>query len=142
MNENKISVAIVDDDESFARALGRLLRAAGFSASTYPSAEAFLSEHQAWDIDCLILDIQLGGMSGLDLFQALVDARAGFPVIFITALEDEDHGSEARRIGCAAYLRKPVAARILVDAVNRCVRARPRVPAHPPEKFPSSHKNS
>lgn len=122
MNENKISVAIVDDDESFARALGRLLRAAGFSTSIYPSAEAFLSNHETWAIDCLILDIQLGGMSGLDLFQALVEARVAFPVIFITALEDEDHGSEARRIGCAAYLRKPVAARILVDAVNRCVR--------------------
>lgn len=128
MNENKISVAIVDDDESFARALGRLLRAAGFNASTYPSAEAFLSNHDTWAIDCLILDIQLGGMSGLDLFQALVEARAGFPVIFITALEDEDHGSEARRIGCAAYLRKPVAARILVDAVNRCVRPRHKAP--------------
>lgn len=140
MNENKISVAIVDDDESFARALGRLLRAAGFSATTYPSAEAFLAKHETWDIDCLILDIQLGGMSGLDLFQELVETQVRFPVIFITALEDEDHGSEARRIGCAAYLRKPVAARILVDAVNRCVRPRLPVPSGPFGKFPSTHK--
>jgi FixJ family two-component response regulator len=138
VNENKISVAIVDDDESFARALGRLLRAAGFHTNTYPSAEAFLSHHETWEIDCLILDIQLGGMSGLDLFQALVEARARFPVIFITALEDEDHGSEARRIGCAAYLRKPVAARALVDAVNRCVRTRRKVPSG---TFPSTPTN-
>lgn len=122
VNENKIHVAVVDDDESFGRAIGRLLRAAGFETAVYLSAESFLQNAKTMPVNCLVLDIQLGGMSGLDLGHRLVEARTKIPVIFMTALEDEEHGREARSLGCAAYLRKPVAGRFLVEAIRNAVR--------------------
>lgn len=121
VNENKISVAVVDDDESFARAIGRLLRAAGFGTVVYSSAEAFWQERGSGPVHCLVLDIQLGGMSGLDLGRRLVETGANIPVIFVTALEDEEHSLEARRIGCAAYLHKPVAGQLLVESIRNAV---------------------
>jgi CheY-like chemotaxis protein len=66
-----ISVAVVDDDENLCRSLGRLLRAAGIQPSTYASAEAFLGDTKHPQFDCLVLDIQLGGMSGIELAQRL-----------------------------------------------------------------------
>jgi len=121
VNEGKIRVAVVDDDQSFARAIGRLLRAAGFATAVYPSAEAFLQSHAAGPANCLVLDIQLGGMSGLDLGRRLAGMGAKIPVIFVTALDDEGHGLEARRIGCLACLHKPVSGRLLVETIRRAV---------------------
>ena len=75
MIQNKINVAVVDDDESFACALERLFRASGFGVRTYPSAEAFLAARTLPQADCLVLDIHLGGMSGLDLQRHLRGTR-------------------------------------------------------------------
>ncbi len=118
MNENKIRVAVVDDDESFARAIGRLLRAAGFEISVYHSAEEFLQEVTDDPCNCLVLDIQMGGMSGLELGRRLVEMGGKIPIIFVTALEDEEHLREARQIGCAALFHKPVSGRLLVETIH------------------------
>lgn len=123
MNENKIRVAVVDDDDSFGRAVGRLLRAAGFGAAVYPSAEAFLQNLAAGPVNCLVLDLQLGGMSGLDLGRRLDELGADIPVIFVTALEEEGHCREARQLGCLACFHKPVSGELLVGAIRRAVSA-------------------
>ncbi len=112
---------MVDDDESFARAIGRLLRAAGFETAVYPSAEAFLQDLAAKPVSCLVLDIQLGGMSGLDLGRRLVEMGAKIPVIYVTALEDGECSREARQIGCSAFLHKPVSGQLLVETIQQAV---------------------
>lgn len=103
---NPIHVAIVDDDESICRALGRLLRAAGLRSSAYSSAEAFLSENEPPPYDCLVLDVQLGGQSGIELMRRLAHAGNKTPVIFITAYEDAAAREEALSAGCVAYFLK------------------------------------
>src|ERR1051326_4512960 len=123
MSKNKIYVAIVDDDDSFARALSRRLRAAGFEPLIYSSAEAFLEQATQAVADCLVLDIQLGGMSGLDLRRRLTALGTPTPVIFVTAHDEPEVREEARQIGCSAYLRKPVAGPLLVEAINSAINA-------------------
>ena len=82
---NHISyVAVVDDDESVCRSLGRLLRTAGFHPVTYLSAEAFLEDRKRPRFDCMLLDIQLGGISGLELSHRLAAVNDDTPVVFIT----------------------------------------------------------
>jgi FixJ family two-component response regulator len=117
MNETKFSIAVVDDDDSFARAIGRLLRASGFLINTYPSAEAFLAPTPLPPAHCLVLDIQLGGMSGVELQQQLRKRGDLTPIIFVTAHDAPEVRDEALRAGCVAYLRKPVASRALLEAV-------------------------
>jgi FixJ family two-component response regulator len=121
MNPNRISVAIVDDDESFARALGRLFRASGFGVCTYPSAEAFLASRTLPPPDCLVLDIQLGGMSGLDLQRQIRGVGFPAPIIFVTAHDAPNVREEAERDGCSAYFLKPVQGKAILEAVNRAV---------------------
>ena len=121
MSKNKIYVAVVDDDESFARAIGRLLRAAEFEVSTYPSSEAFLATTTLPHPDCLVLDIQLGGMSGVELQQRLHELGDRTPIIFVTAHDEPEVRAEAVQSGCVAYLRKPVASRALLEAVARAL---------------------
>ena len=79
VSKNKLNVAVVDDDDSFARALERLFRASGFEVRTYPSAEAFLAPTPLPQPDCLVLDVGLGGMSGLELQQRLRRVRRSGP---------------------------------------------------------------
>jgi FixJ family two-component response regulator len=130
MNQNKIDVAVVDDDNSFARALGRLLRASGFGAHTYPSAEAFLA---AWTLphpDCLVLDMQLGGMSGLDLQRRLCEIGALVPIIFVTAHDAPGVRQEAQQAGCSAYFLKPVLGKLLLEAITKAVNPSSREGQH------------
>jgi FixJ family two-component response regulator len=121
LSETKFQVAVVDDDESFARAIGRLLRAAGFETTIYSSAEAFLQGAAAGTVNCLVLDIQMGGMSGLDLGRYLASIGAKIPVVFITALEDESAGRAVRQINCPAFLHKPVSGQVLIEAIRHAV---------------------
>ncbi len=99
-------VAIIDDDESVCRSLARLLRASGIRSECYSSAEAFLEDGRGDAFNCLILDIHLGGMSGIELQESLVKSGSPSPVIFITAHDDPDMRERAMRSGCVAYLTK------------------------------------
>jgi FixJ family two-component response regulator len=105
-DKKRILAAIVDDDSSLCKALGRLFRAAGIDSLSYSSAEQFLENRQASEPDCLILDIQLPGMSGIELQRTLKASGRNLPVIFITAHDEPETRTLGERAGCLAYLRK------------------------------------
>jgi FixJ family two-component response regulator len=111
-------VAVVDEDPGTPRGIQRLLTAHGFEVEAFPSAEAFLADGTSRDLTCLVLDIHLGDMSGIELRRRLADGST-IPVIFITAIDDEITKHEAIKAGCIAYLPKPFGARLLIDAVDK-----------------------
>ena len=116
-----IYVAIVDDDPSVCSSLGRLLRAAGFQSVAYHSAEALLEDVKRPRFDCLLLDIQLGGMSGLELQRRLTAVRDSTPIIFITAHDDPEVRSQALAGGSAGYFKKTDPADLVLDGIRRAV---------------------
>jgi FixJ family two-component response regulator len=111
-------VAVVDDDESACRALSRLLRAEGMHPVGYPSAEAFLADAKRPRFDCLVLDIQLGGISGIELQQRLKAAGSSTPVIYITAHDQPEVREQAQAVGCAAYFVKTAPGRDVIRAIR------------------------
>ena len=117
-----IYVAVVDDDESLCRSFSRLLRVAGFQPVTYPSAEAFLQDSKRPRFDCLVLDIQLPGMSGLELSQRLAAVADATPVIFITAHDEPEIRSQALAGGCAGFFHKNDPGERVLEAIRRAVR--------------------
>jgi FixJ family two-component response regulator len=120
-NRNKVEVAIVDDDASLCKAMSRLLAAAGIESATYPSAESFLASHDGSELRCLLLDIQLGGMSGFELQQRLAAAGETMPIIFITAHDEQEVRQQAERSGCVAYLQKTDSGEAVIEAVRRAL---------------------
>ena len=121
MTKRQNTIAIVDDDPSMLRATKDLLEAHGFSTREFSSAEEFLIRGVAAQVDCLLLDIHLGGMSGFELRNQLKISGSTLPVIFITALDDEDTRAQAQKAGCVAFLRKPYSKRQLMDAIRKAV---------------------
>ncbi len=109
---------MIDDDPSMLRSVERLLNANGFLTEGYSSAEAFLDHAQTSGTRCIVLDIHLGGMSGIELWHRLKHSGINLPVIFITAVDGEALEREALNAGCIAYLHKPFPAESLVAAVN------------------------
>jgi len=118
----KINIAVVDDDASLCHAMDRLLRAAGFRPFIFPSAEAFLQDRELVRPDCILLDIQLGGMSGFELEDRLASSGSTIPVIFITAHDDPETREQARQTGCIAYLRKNDPGEMVLEAIRRAVK--------------------
>jgi FixJ family two-component response regulator len=116
-----IYIALVDDDESVCRSLSRLLRAAHFQPIAYPSAEAFLADRNHPRFGCGVLDIQLKGMSGLELSQRLSGVKDGTPIIFITAHDDPEARAQAMAGGCAGYFRKTDLGADVLAAIRRVV---------------------
>lgn len=98
--------------------LNRLLSAHGFRVLTYQSAESFFATVGRCEAECLVLDIHLGGMSGLDLKRRLTSSGRDLPVIFMTAIDDQATRQEAFDAGCIAYLTKPFLAKPLIEAIN------------------------
>lgn len=111
-------VAIVDDDELIRRALKGLLKEAGYAARTFASAEEFLERGEHNDVACLIADIRMPGMSGLDLQARLNADRIDIPIIFVTAHGDERMRMQALRSGAVEFLAKPFDDELLLDAVR------------------------
>jgi FixJ family two-component response regulator len=116
-SENKL-VAIVDDDDSVRGTLKELLRAAGFSSQTFESAEDFLGSGHQLDTACLITDIRMPGMSGLELQATLNANRCKIPTIFITAHGDEEMRFQALRAGAVEFLPKPFDDEVLIESVR------------------------
>src|SRR5450631_1178048 len=112
------TIAVVDDDPSTLQGLNRLLSAHGFRVQTFASAELFLDDIGKCEADCLLLDIHLGGISGIELRRQLILSRRALPVIFMTAIEDAVTRQMAFDLGCVAYLKKPFLAKLLIDAIN------------------------
>lgn len=124
------SIAIIDDDESFCRSVRRWLQAATFSAAVYRSAEEFLADTDNCRFNCLLVDIQLGGMSGLDMHRRLIAAGNQTPVIFITAFDDPLAVAEALEQGCVAFFRKTVDGAELLQAIGRTLPPTPSNRGH------------
>ena len=103
------------------RSIERLLNAHGYQTQVYASAETFLEADSTSTIGCLVLDIHLGDMSGIQLRRRLSSGGSALPVIFITAVDDDSVEAEALEAGCLAYLHKPFAAKLLISAVDRAM---------------------
>ena len=113
-------VAVVDDDESVCRSFARLLRASGIQAVTYSSAEAFLADNKRPQFDCMVFDVQLGGMSGIELGRAIASSTVRrAPVIYITAHDDPETRASAEAAGCAAYFRKNDSGAEVLETIRR-----------------------
>ena len=117
--QNSTYIAIIDDDKSVCRALARLLGASGMHAIVYSSPEEFLEDHKRPAFDCLVADVRMAGLSGIDLQQRLVNSGNSPPTIFITADDDPATRERAERLGCVAYLRKTAPAQELLDVIRR-----------------------
>jgi FixJ family two-component response regulator len=111
-------IAIVDDDASIRSALTRLMRVVGFEARAFASAEEFLESGEQQRAGCLIADIRMPGMSGLELQAALNAADCRIPTIFITAHDDERLRTEALRAGALEFVAKPFDDEALVTSVR------------------------
>jgi FixJ family two-component response regulator len=124
------AIAVVDDDESIRRALYRLLRSDGLAAATFASAHEFLEAHRRQSFACVVLDVYMGRMSGLDLAERIASEGSRLPIVLITAHDDERIRERAQLVGVFAYLRKPVDAKVLLDAVRRAagIDSSPRCP--------------
>ena len=123
-DSEKIYVAIVEDDESLSRSLARLLRVSGYHPVRYDSAESFLDDKKHPDFDCLVVDIQLEGMSGIDLNDQLASTGLKTPVIFVTAHEKADELEESLRNRCAALVRKSDPGTALLTVIDQAIQAR------------------
>ncbi len=121
MSERRKTVAVVDDDASMLKATQTLLDAHGFSSIGFSSASDFLHRDGRMRVDCVLLDIDLGGESGIDLRRQMKAQGCKLPVIFITALDSNDVRQEAIGTGCVDYLRKPFQAQQLVAALAKAL---------------------
>jgi FixJ family two-component response regulator len=117
-------LSVVDDDESVRESLPDLLREFGFAARAFSSAREFLCSDYVDETRCLILDVAMPGMSGLDLQQELKHRGKAIPIIFITGQRDEDIRKQAFTQGAVKFLYKPFSDNILLDAVNAALPTR------------------
>jgi len=114
----KPTISIVDDDALVREAIRRLIKSVGMNARDYASAEDFLSSNHAQDTSCLILDVQMPGMSGLELQQRLADRGYRIPIIFISAHSNGQIRDQAIGAGAVDFLFKPFSEEALVDALH------------------------
>lgn len=111
-------IAIVDDDEPLREALGSVLKAAGFFIDTFASAEEFLASPHRQEIACLILDVRLPGMSGIELQRRLAESGCTIPIIFVTAHGDASLRDMLLKAGAAGFLNKPVRSDTLLREIH------------------------
>jgi len=111
-------VCIVDDDASLRRSLRNLLTSVGLRVETFQSADAFLTSVHRQNTGCMVLDLRMEGMNGLDLMKHLAATGSSIPVIVLTAHGDEDTRQRTLEAGAVAFLKKPFQSAALVDAVR------------------------
>lgn len=116
-------ISIIEDDGSLRGALVRLIRSLGYDARGFGSAEEFAESGAISSSACVITDIQMPGMSGIELKQLLVQRRCPVPVIMITARHEPGLEEKAHSAGAACFLRKPFAATALIDCLERALKA-------------------
>src|SRR6476659_1653786 len=114
-------IVVVEDDASMGKAIERFLRAGGFQPILFGSAEAALDSGLVPGADCLVLDIQLPGLSGFDLYSQLAPVGEQPPAIFITAHDEPAVREKAERLGAKSFHPKPFSGRALLDAVNQAM---------------------
>src|SRR5437660_1602488 len=121
MAAQRTVVIVVDDNAGFLKGVARLLAHNAIESRTFASAEALLESGTAQTATCLLLDIHLGGISGIELQRRLAASGSKWPVIFMTASDDEVTRNQAMDAGCIAYLQKPFAQHVLLNAISKAV---------------------
>ena len=116
------AISVVDDDESVRNATEELLRSIGYEVKTFASAELFLESGALRETECLVLDIQMPGIDGLELQRRLNEARSRVPIIFITANEEGTHRQRAIEAGAINFFRKPFDAQAFLAAIQSALR--------------------
>jgi FixJ family two-component response regulator len=122
--KNTPLISVVDDDDSVRESVRGLLRSVLFGVEVFASAEEFLRSDRARETDCLIVDVRMPGMSGLELQSHLLANRPAMPVILITAHGDEELRSRALRRGAVDFLLKPFSEDALLNAVHTALSAK------------------
>ncbi len=117
------SVAIVDDEEGIRKALSRLLRASGLEAESYANGQEFLDAAAEHRPDCVVLDLHMPGMSGLQVLRKLKAAGQRLSIVVITAHDEPETRERCIDAGACAYLRKPLEDRLLLNAISAAMRA-------------------
>lgn len=125
MRSARPAIFIIDDDSSVLRALGRVMKSAGLYFESFRSVEDFLSSARLDADGCVVADMTLLGLSGLDLKHLLNAAHSQLPVIFLTAHDTTEMRAAAREAGAAGYFRKPVDTQALLDAIQWAVDPHP-----------------
>jgi FixJ family two-component response regulator len=115
-------ISIVDDDDALRNSLDDLIQSIGFRTQGFASAEAFLSSNQARDTACLILDVRMPGMNGLDLQRQMLAAHWRMPIIFITSHADDSAHAQALEAGAVAFLYKPFREEDLLNAIDAALK--------------------
>jgi FixJ family two-component response regulator len=121
--ESQLTIAVVDDDPAVRKALARLLSVFGYRAELFASAEEFLAAAPSSTAMCLLLDIKLGEMSGLDLARRLSDDGFEFPIVFMTGSEKNVVRLQCLDLGCVAFLEKPIPEARLMEALAKAAGA-------------------
>jgi FixJ family two-component response regulator len=119
----KIDVAVVEDDASARAATQHLLRLLGYAAASFASAEDFLQSGSVGDTACLIADVHLPGMSGVELQTRLISDGRRVPIIFVTAFPEEAIRARVLKDGAVGYLRKPVSEQSLIACLDQALKA-------------------
>src|ERR1700733_7300600 len=122
MTVNQIIVMIVDDDDSIRKAVRRLMKSFGFAVETFASAEEYLASDRLTKTSCLILDVHMPGMNGLELQNSLAASGFLIPIIFITAFADDGARARAIKAGAIGYLPKPFSDEELLNCIHVALR--------------------
>ena len=117
-------ISIIDDDESVRAATNRLVRSLGFVALTFACADDFLRSPRLNETSCVIADIQMPGMSGIELQSALIASGKAIPIIFITAFPDERTRTRAMEAGAVGFLSKPFKGSTLIQYIDDALNSR------------------
>jgi FixJ family two-component response regulator len=115
-------ISVVDDDESIRTTTTRLIESFGFRAAAFESADSFLRSGQLHDTACLIVDVQMPGMNGLQLQSRLAAEGCGIPIIFITAYDDKESRGRAMQAGAVAFIGKPFNDEQLLQTIRSALR--------------------
>ena len=115
-------ISIVDDDAALRSSLENLIRSVGWRVRGFPSAEAFLRSNQVHETSCLILDVCMHGINGLELQRQMIGANSQVPIVFITAHEDSDRRTQALKAGAVAFLYKPFYQEELLSAIDTALK--------------------
>jgi FixJ family two-component response regulator len=124
-------ISIIDDDRSIREAVRSLIRSLGYEAVAFSSAEEYLRSDRVADSECIITDLQMPGMTGIDLQHRLIEGGYRKPVILMSALSAEDAGAHAMEAASCRFLRKPFGDERLIECLDRALGVFTKSPSHP-----------
>jgi FixJ family two-component response regulator len=123
-----LMIYIIDDDSSVRESLSDLVQSLGFAAATFGSAEEYLQSGRINSTSCVVTDVRMPGMSGIDLQRRLIADRKDIPIIFITSFPDENSRARALKAGAIGYLRKPFDDHSLIECLDQALARRKPTP--------------